>query len=200
MPRIAPALVLIPALWFSGAAAAGSDPAPVSESRITSPGDTNLRHLVQQVGARLHKPFVVDPRAPQTLDLGSLKPEDLTYRQLLAVLQVNGLAIVEDEGLMQVLPDASARQVATRIVDPDELKAADDEWVTVIVPVKGTSAAQLVPILRPLMPQAAHLAAALDRNALIIVDRCANVRRIIGIIRTLERLPPRPADPAPRSP
>ncbi len=169
------------------AGAAETEPSQGADLHSTS--DTNLRRLVRDVGARVHKPFVVDPRAPQTLDLGSLRQADVTYRQLLAVLQLNGMVVVEDEGLLQVVPDANARQTPTRIVEPDDIKTPDDEWVTVIVPVRSVSAPQLVPILRPLMPQAGHMAAAVDRNALVIVDRSANARRIVAIVRTLEKLP-----------
>jgi general secretion pathway protein D len=56
------------------------------------------------------------------------------------------------------------------------------------------SAGQLVPLLRPMISQMGHLAALPDRNALIIVDRTANARRLVELIRILEKLP-EAADP-----
>jgi len=47
-------------------------------------------------------------------------------------------------------------------------------------------AAQLVPILRPLLPQYAHLAALPYENTLLIVDRYANVKRIEAIVKALD--------------
>jgi type II secretory pathway component GspD/PulD (secretin) len=49
--------------------------------------------------------------------------------------------------------------------------------------------AQLVPILRPLLSQAAHLAAHLDTNQLIVEDRYENVQRITALVRSLD-VPP----------
>ena len=49
--------------------------------------------------------------------------------------------------------------------------------------------AQLVPILRPLLPQAAGLAAFPQTNSLVIVDRFANLRRIEGLIKALDNTP-----------
>jgi general secretion pathway protein D len=107
-----------------------------------------------------------------------------------SILQVNGMVVLADGGIVQVIPTTDARQMASPIVvAPENIKYLDDEWVTCVVPVKNISAAQLIPILRPMMPQYGHMAALVDRNAVILVDRTANVRRLIELIRILENLP-----------
>jgi general secretion pathway protein D len=73
----------------------------------------------------------------------------------------------------------------------DDASIAADEWVTRVLTTTNVEAAQLVPILRPLLPQSAHLAAHATTNQLIVVDRYANVRRITEIVRTLDRPPAR---------
>jgi general secretion pathway protein D len=62
----------------------------------------------------------------------------------------------------------------------------DAQFVDYIIPVKNGPAALLVPILRPLMPQYAMLAAAVCSNSLLIVDSYANVRRIETIVKALD--------------
>jgi general secretion pathway protein D len=52
--------------------------------------------------------------------------------------------------------------------------------------VKSVPAAQLVPILRPLLPQQAHLVAIACTNVLVIVDTFANVQRIEKLVRALD--------------
>jgi general secretion pathway protein D len=150
-------------------------------------GDTDLRALLREVGARLHKHFVVDPRVRQAVDLGGSEPKDVTYTELLSILQVNGWIVVADDG--QAIPNVDARQAALPLVSPESIKTLDDEWITCVVPVKNIFAPQLVPILRPLIPQSGHLSALADRNALIILDGSANVRRIVDIVKILESLP-----------
>jgi general secretion pathway protein D len=61
-----------------------------------------------------------------------------------------------------------------------------NEFVDAIVTVKHVSAAQLVPILRPLMPQYGHLAAYPCTNQLILSDTYSNVRRLEAMIRALD--------------
>jgi general secretion pathway protein D len=152
-----------------------------SASAVAHSGDTDLRSLLREVGTRLHKHFVVDPRLPQTIDLGGLDHRDVTYAELLSI------------------PDTDARQAATPIVPPNNIKALDGELVTCVVLVRNISAAQLVPILRPLIAQYGHLAGFPVTNALIITDRSANVRRMIELIKILENFPKAP-DPSPQKP
>jgi len=170
-----------------------------SASVVTNSGDTALRALLREVGPRLHKHFVVDPRLPQTIDLGGLDHRDVTYAEVLSILEIYGMVVVADGGITQVIPNTDARQAATPIVPADNIKGLDGEWVTCVVLVKNISAAQLVPILRPLIPQWGHLAAFPVTNALIITDRSANVRRMIELIKILENLP-KVADPSSQKP
>ncbi len=165
------------------APAVGSQPSP--EARGVS-----LPALLAELAGRLHKNFVLDPRASSyTIDLLSLRQQDITYPQLLSLLGVYGLVIITDGTTSQVVPTVDTRAAALPLVPPDDLKTLDDEPVATVIAVKGISAAQLVPLLRPMIPQWGHLAALPDRNALILVDRTANVRRLVQMIRTLEALP-----------
>jgi len=151
--------------------------------------ETDLRVLLREVGARMHKHFVADPRDPAAIDMGGLEHQEITYPQLLSILALNGMVVIADDGIMQVTPNTDARQAALPVLSPDNVKTLDNEWVTCVIPIKNITAAQLVPILRPLIPQYGHLAAMPDRNALIMVDRAANVRRIVEVIKILENLP-----------
>jgi general secretion pathway protein D len=63
----------------------------------------------------------------------------------------------------------------------------NDEIVTLVVQAKNACAAQLVPVLRPMMPQAAHLAAEVQSNSLIISDRSSNARRIAVLFEKLDQ-------------
>jgi general secretion pathway protein D len=179
-------LLLLPAVAFS------ADPDPKEVGSLSSASNahgTDLRALVRDVAMRTHKHFVLDPRAPQSIDLLGLEPKDVTYPQLLAILAVNGMAAVAGDGIVQVIPTSEIRQDALPLVTPDNIKTLDDEWVTCVMPIKNISAPQLVPILRPMIPQSGHLAAYPDRNALVIVDRSANVRRLVEVVKILENLP-----------
>jgi general secretion pathway protein D len=70
---------------------------------------------------------------------------------------------------------------------PDRVNNGSDELVTQVVAVQNVNAAQLVPVLRPLMPQAAHMAAYPSGNILILSDRASNVARVLRIIKRIDQ-------------
>jgi len=151
--------------------------------------DADLAQIAETVSAVTGKDFVLDPRVHAQVTMLSskaLNPQAF-YQAFLAILQVNGYIAVPSGGIVKILPDANARQMPS--VDlPDHVSATSDEIVTQVVDVKNVSAAQLVPILRPMMPQYAQLAAYPASNILIISDRASNVNRLIRIIRRVDQV------------
>lgn len=180
--------------------ASESGTATSSDSTISVPHNgAVLQSLINTVAAKTHKRFLVSPYVQGAVNLGTVNPSDVDYPTLLAVLALNGYVALETNNGVLITADTNARQLPTRIYSPKSISALDGEWVTVVMPVKGISAVQLVPVLRPLMPQAAQLSAISGRNALLIVDSAANVKRIVSVVEALEALPPEPthADQSP---
>ena len=89
------------------------------------------------------------------------------------------------ENVIKILPDANARQFPG--AENQATAAKGDAILTQVVQVQNVAAAQLVPILRPLIPQYGHLAAHPASNMLIISDRAANVERMVRIIRRIDQ-------------
>lgn len=145
-----------------------------------------LLPLLQRVERASGKRFIVDRRLGSRIYLGTVDPDDVTYPALLAILRINGFAAFESEGFVNIVPDANIRFHETRIVQTDDASIPAEEFVTRVLAPKNIQAAMLVPILRPLMPQPAHLAAHSDSNQLILMDRYANVQRITAIVRSLD--------------
>lgn len=144
-----------------------------------------LEPLLASVGRSASKKFLIDARSTQQIYLGGAEPNAVDYPTLLAILRNNGLAAIEIEGFMNVMPLTDVRFHAP-IVQSDDTAVADDEWVTRVIVLTTVEAPFLVPILRPMLPQAAHFAA-LPPNKLIVMDRYANVRRITEIVRALDQ-------------
>ena len=99
---------------------------------------------------------------------------DAFYEAFLSILQVHGYVAVTTGDVIKIVPDASARQYPGFT---STIGAAADDIVTQVILVENVGAAQLVPILRPLIPQYGHLAAHPGSNMLIISDRANNVSR-----------------------
>jgi general secretion pathway protein D len=150
--------------------------------------DADLGQIVEAVSEITKKNFIIDPRVRAQVTMVSNSPltADAFYEAFLAILQVHGFVAVPAGNVIKIIPDANARQVPS--VDlPDSVSSSSDEIVTQVIAIKNVSAAQLVPILRPLIPQYGHLAAYPASNMLIISDRANNVNRMVRIIRRIDQ-------------
>jgi len=149
--------------------------------------DADIRQVVEAVAAVTGKNFIIDPRVTGRVTLISPTPlgPDALYEAFLSILQVHGYVAVESGDLIKIIPDATARQFAGPIGTSGA--AGPDDMATQVIQVRNVGATQLVPILRPLIPQYGHLVAHAGSNMLIISDRAANVARMVAIIRRIDQ-------------
>lgn len=150
--------------------------------------DADIRSLIETVAAATGRNFVVDPRVKAKVTVVSARPMDReeVYQVFLSVLQVHGYAAVQVGEVVKILPDVNAKQGPV-ITATKESGGTGDELVTRVIPIKNVPAAQMVPILRPLVPQQGHLAAYPNSNVLVVSDRAANIHRLISIIDRIDR-------------
>src|SRR6202789_3405649 len=184
--RFAATLVL--ACLIVSATQAAPPPKPQEGATITpNYKDADLSQIIQAVGEVTGKNFIIDPRVNAKVTVVSATPMSPSafYEAFLSVLQVYGYVAVPAGKVIKIIPNTDARQVPANDL-PNIVSATSDEVVTQIVQVKNISAAQLVPLLRPLIPQYGHLAAYPTGNMLIISDRASNVSRIVRIIERMD--------------
>ena len=169
--------------------AVATPPAAHAQGTITpNYKDADLSQIIEAVSAVTGKNFIVDPRVKAQVTMLSSTPmsPNAFYEAFLSILQVHGFVAVPSGDTIKIIPDANARQVPANDL-PGRVSSTSDEIVTQVVAVKNVSAAQLVPILRPLIPQYGHLAAYPSSNMLIISDRASNVNRIMRIIQRIDQ-------------
>jgi len=149
--------------------------------------EADIRQIVEAVGEVTGRNFIIDPRVNAKVTMLSSTPmsAEAFYEAFLSILQVHGYVAVTSGDLIKIVPDATARQYAGPIGAGGS--AGGDDIITQVVQVQNVGAAQLVPILRPLIPQYGHLAAHPGSNMLIISDRAANVTRMMTIIRRIDQ-------------
>lgn len=149
--------------------------------------DADISALIETVSDVTGRNFIVDPRVKAKVNVVSASPmtPDAVYETFLSILQVYGFAAIPSGNAIKIVPENNARQDGGSAANARS--APDDEIITRVVVIENVPAAQLVPILRPLVPQWGHLAAYSPSNMLIISDRAANIRRLDRIIREIDR-------------
>ena len=151
--------------------------------------DADISTLITTVSEVTGKNFIVDDKVKGKVTVISSKPmsADAVYETFLAVLAIKGFAAIPaGPGVIKIVQDVNAKaDGGARIADGAGL--AEDEVVTHVYPIENVSASQLVPILRPLVPQWGHLVAYPPSNMLIISDRASNVVRLEKLIQQIDR-------------
>jgi general secretion pathway protein D len=189
-PCSGPARVRVGRLWLPASVLAGVlllAPAANADSVTLNLKEADITAVINTVSEVTGKNFIVDPRVRGKITIISSKPmsKDEVYQVFLSVLDVHGFSAVESGNVIKIIPDANAKQLAVPVID-DDSRFAGDEVVTRVIELRNISASQLVPILRPLVPQQGHLAAYVPGNILIISDRASNVVRMVNIIRRID--------------
>ena len=135
--------------------------------------DAEIGQVIEAVAAATGKTIIPDPRIRAQVTMLSQTPMTPAafYEAFLALLQVHQFVAVESGGIIRIIPDANARQVPNKGDLSPRIDGDSDELITQVIAVENVNAAQLVPVLRPLMPQAAHMAAYPAGNILILSDR-----------------------------
>jgi general secretion pathway protein D len=150
--------------------------------------DADIRALISTVSKFTGKNFIIDPRVKAKVTVVSsntMTPEEV-YEVFLSILQVHGYAAVPIGSIIKIIPEVNAKQTGVPLGKDRQLRDSD-ELITKIIRLDHVPAAQLVPILRPLVPQQGHLAAYNPTNTLIITDHEANIQRLIEIIEGIDR-------------
>ena len=150
--------------------------------------EADITAVVSTVADITGKNFVIDPRVKGKVTIISSRPmeRDEIYQIFLSVLQVHGFAAIETGNVVKIVPSANAKQIAVPLAS-DKAPGRLDELVTRVIELKNVPAAQLVPILRPLVPQQGHLVAYPPSNSLVISDHASNIERLYEIIRRIDK-------------
>lgn len=161
---------------------------PVRAQQLTlNLKEADIRSVIATVSKMTGMNFIVDPRVQGQVTVISAEPMNAEeiYDVFLSVLSVHGFAAIPAGDAVKIVPEVTAKQGAIPTVTPKQ-PGTGDQYVTRIIKVDNVDAAQLVPILRPLLPQQAHLAALPAANVLIASAGAANLARLAEIINRVD--------------
>ena len=148
--------------------------------------DADLTAFINEVADITGKNFAVDPRVRGNVTVISNKAlnKNEVYELFLGVLNVNGVVAIPSGNTIRLVPDSNVK--SSGIPYDGRQNARGDQIVTRVIWLENTNANDLIPALRPLMPQFAHLSAVGGTNALIVSDRASNIYQLESIIRNLD--------------
>ena len=148
--------------------------------------NADIEEVVKAVSHITGRNFVVDPRVKGTINIISSTPVSapLAYDILLSTLRMQGFAAVEAGGVTKVMPEADAKLYVSNTQDR---RGSGENLVTRVYVLKYESAAQLVPVLRPLIAPNNIVVAYPASNTLVVTDYASNLKRIEQIVNAIDQ-------------
>ena len=150
--------------------------------------NADIDQVAKAIGAATGKTIIVDPRVKGQLNLVSENavPEDQALKTLQSALRMQGFALVQDHGVLKVVPEADAKLQGVPTYVGNAPTARGDQVVTQVFVLKNESANNLLPVLRPLISPNNTVAAYPANNTIVVTDYADNVRRIAQIIQGVD--------------
>ncbi|MBK9441273.1 MAG: type II secretion system secretin GspD [Comamonadaceae bacterium] len=134
---------------------------------------------------------VVDPRVKGTITLVTEKPVSpaAAMAQFVAALRLQGYTLVASGGLYKVVPESEAKLQSAGVTvsaGEDPSLPAGNQIATQIFKLNFEAAANMVPVLRPLISPNNTINANPGNNSLVITDYADNLRRLGRIIAAMD--------------
>ena len=134
---------------------------------------------------------VVDPRVKGQLNLVTERAVSpaAAFQQFLAALRLQGFTVVEAAGLYKVVPEADAKLQggSVSVVQGSAGSApGGGQIVTQIFKLNFENAANLVPVLRPLISPNNTINVNPGNNSLVITDYADNLQRLARIVAAMD--------------
>ncbi|WP_392537404.1 GspD family T2SS secretin variant LspD [Legionella sp. 227] len=150
--------------------------------------NADIRAVIAEVSRVTGKNFVIDPRVQGKISIVSSTPmnNNELYQVFLSVLQVSGYAAIPSGAVIKIIPNIDAKTQSPDLLNELKHPPQGDDMMVAVVAVHYVPAEQLVPVLRPLMPQWSSISAYAPSNMLILSGRANNIHSLADIIRQVD--------------
>lgn len=152
--------------------------------------NADIEGVVKAVSEITRKNFMLDPRVKGTINIVSARPvpRSSVYEVFLSALRLHGYAVVEDYGIIRIVPESDAKLYRSPTLGPtNQRQPAGDRIQTQVFTLQYESAVQMVPILRPLIAPNNSITANPNSNTLVITDYASNLQRLAKIIDSMDQ-------------
>lgn len=167
---------------------AETNPTIPQNSKLWNLRNADIRAVIAEVSRITGKNFVIDPRVQGKISIVSSTPmsDRELYQVFLSVLQVSGYAAIPNGDIIKIIPNIDAKTQSPDLINEMKTPPKGDDMMVAVVPVHYVPSEQLVPVLRPLMPQWSSVSAYAPSNMLILSGRANNIKSLANIIKQVD--------------
>jgi len=146
--------------------------------------NADIDQVAKAIGQATGQTIIVDPRVKGQLNLVADQPmaDEKAIKTLEAALRMQGFALLQDHGVMKVVPETDAKLQGVPTYVGNNPVVSGDQVITQVFQLRHESANNLLGVLRPLVSPNNAIAAYPGNNTLVVTDYADNVKRIAAII------------------
>jgi len=175
---------------FVGPSAADQATATHAEGDVTlNFEEASLREFVGVVFDKiLRKNYLIDPQVKGVVTLHTTLPvtQDAVLPIVETVLQLNGAALVHDQGIFKVIPLAGAEAQATSPTVGKKPATGATGYAVQIVPLEHVAASEMEKVLKPFVPQGSAMRIDAARNLLILSGPQYRLDQILETVKLFD--------------
>lgn len=147
--------------------------------------NAELRDIVEEFSAILDTTVVLDPRVSGRITVMSQKAlnREGVRRLFYSVLDAHNFTVIDEGDRILITPVTDAKSRASQGTAKN---ATPSQFITQVIELSTTSAADIAGLVRPLVSVNGYVAPSVSANALVVTDTAANVARIAKVVRQLD--------------
>lgn len=175
-------LLLATAAGLLLAPPAAAQPAPVADVVVNMRG-VEIADVAEQISRITGRTLVLDPAVKGVVTVTSAEPlsPDGAWDLFQSVLRVHGFAAVRSGRAWRIIPQANAIRDTTA-----GGRGSGQEVGTRLLRLRNAPSDAVARVLRPLVASFGSVEALTNPNAVAVTDYADNLRRIEGIVRSLD--------------
>ena len=145
--------------------------------------DADIKKVSQDIARFSKKTIILDPRVKGKITIYSNASlnSDQVWDVYLRTIQVNGFSSIAENGVVRIVPENEATR------DDNDVNQESGNYLTAIIPLINRSAAEILPMIKPITGRQSHLSSIPSINSVLLVDRLSNVNRIKGLLAELDK-------------
>lgn len=145
--------------------------------------DADIKKVSQDIARFAKKTIILDPRVKGKITIYSNASlnSDQVWDVYLRTIQVNGFSSIADNGVVRIVPENEATR------DENDINNENGNFLTSVIPLVNRSAAEILPMIKPITGRQSHLSSIPSINSILIVDRLSNVKRIRALLEDLDK-------------
>ena len=149
--------------------------------------NADIETVVKRVADETKKNFVIDPRVQGKVTIISQQPlsPSEVYQLFLSVLRVHGFKAIEANNVVKIIPQDSANNDKGNVITRSAISNNDQQIIKVIA-LKYISPAEMVNVIREMVPRTSHISSLNSSNHLIIADTESNIAKVEKIISQVD--------------